>query len=271
MPSNFIERVLRAKQEEITRKVATVPLEALETRIADRNVMSPRRDFYRAISGHERIIAEIKRRSPVVAAFRQAPAVLELGPVYERHGAAAISVVTDEAHFGMSLEDAQQIRRQVAVPILIKDFIVNRYQITEARAHEADALLLIARIVDGRTLASLLDVTHELGMWALVEIHDAEDLSKAVAAGARIIGINNRNLETLQVGDSVDTTRQLIEAIPDDVIVVAESGISKRSEIEGLTALGVGAFLVGGALLQSEDPGALLDMLQGARRANTTW
>jgi indole-3-glycerol phosphate synthase len=261
----FLERIIRQKKSEVATKCVRVPLEALRARPHGAAV----RDFAAALRGGVRIIAEIKKRSPRVARFRQASRADLLAPVYEAHGAAAISVVTDAANFGTSLADAQRSRRMVSLPVLVKDFFVDPYQIYEARAHGADAVLLIARLLDERTLRSLYDLVRGLGMHALVEVHDRADLARAKACGAGIIGINNRDLDNFQV--SIDTTRALI-AEAGDATVVAESGIGDRQTIEELSALGVDAFLIGGALLQSEDPGALLSELLGetppnARRA----
>jgi indole-3-glycerol phosphate synthase len=245
------------KRNELVRKKKARPLAQVRTRASGK----PPRDLRRALSGGRRIIAELKRRSPGVESFPQGGSTGSLAAIYERHGAAAVSVVTDEANFGTSLSDAQTVRNQVTVPVLVKDFFFDPYQIYEARSFGADAVLLISRIVGVEELGSLLALSRELGMEAIVEVHSVEDLGKASRAGAAIVGINNRDLETLDV--SLDTTRRLIAHVGDDILVVSESGIRARHEIEELSTLGVDAFLIGGALLDSGDPGSVLDTLLG--------
>ena len=254
---SFLDRVMKQKRREVAQSRSTVPLDRLQARLDD----APIRDLHNALSGGGRVIAEVKKRSPKVEMFQQAGAADELAPVYERNGAAAVSVVTDETNFGMSLADAQRIRSQVTVPVLVKDFFFDPYQIYEARAFGADAVLLISRILEADDLEALLALTRELRMQSIVEVHSENDLSKAQDAGASIIGINNRDLDSLDV--SLDTTRGLIGNVSDDVLVVSESGIRSRVDIEELSRLGVDAFLIGGALLESPDPGALLRELVG--------
>lgn len=254
---NFLDRVLKEKEREIAHKKSAVPVGDLKRLVSK----TPPRDFTGALSGGSRIIAEVKKRSPRVLSFRQTGAVDTLAPIYEESGAAAISVVTDAANFGTSLSDVRRIRSQVQLPVLVKDFILDPYQVFEARAAGADAVLLISRIVTVDTLAALLELTHSLGMHSLVEVHSADDVEKALLAGAPVVGINNRDLDSLEV--SLGTTRNLIRVIPQEAVIVSESGISRREHIEELSALGVDAFLIGGALLQSSDPGALLRTLAG--------
>lgn len=254
---DFLDRVIKQKRAEIASKLERTPLEALTT-IADDE---PIRDFAAALRGGERIIAEVKKKSPKVARFHQAANVDTLAPVYEAAGAAAISVVTDTANFGTSLADAQRIRRTVSLPVLVKDFIFDPYQIHEARAFGADAVLLVSRILDRSRLRSLLDLAQALGMQALVEVHDENDLAQALDAAAPVIGINNRDLDTLTV--SLDTTRRLVDRIAESAITVSESGIRERDDVIALSSLGVDAFLIGGALLEAHDPGGLLRKLLG--------
>jgi len=254
---SFLDRVIRQKRRELADKQAMTPIAKLREQLDDR----PIRDLRGALSGGERIIAEVKKRSPKVDAFEQSAATGELAPVYERCGASAVSVVTDEVNFGTSLADAKAIRSQISVPLLVKDFIVEPYQIYEARAYGADAVLLISRLVSVADLTAWTGLTRELGMHSLVEVHSAEDLAKAESAGASIIGINNRDLDSLEV--SLDTTRRLIKHVSSDALIVSESGISSREQIEELAALGVDAFLIGGALIDSPDPGGLLKEFLG--------
>ncbi len=254
----FLERVVEAKRVEVAHKRCIRP----EGELEHRSSLRPVRDFRRAISGPEAIIAEIKRRSPSVPAFRQSAPTEHLAAVYEANGASAISIVTDWQNFGSSLADVARARGVSALPVLVKDFIFDRYQVVEARAAGADAVLLIARILSADELASLLELAHGLGMAALVECHDEDDVGKAVASGAGVIGVNNRDLSTFEV--SLETTRELTPKIPRDAIRVAESGIRCRRDVEALAAMGVNAFLVGGVLLDSEDPGAKLRELAGS-------
>jgi indole-3-glycerol phosphate synthase len=248
---------MKQKEREVAHKRTVLPLDDLKRRMDG----SPIRDLRDALSGGEQIIAEVKKRSPKIEVFRQTVFAQDLASVYEQNGAAAVSVVTDETYFGMSLADAKRIRSQIAVPVLVKDFFFDPYQIHEARVFGADAVLLISRILANDDLKALLTLTHELGMRALVEVHSQDDLVKAQDAGAGIIGINNRDLDSLEV--SLDTTRDLIDQVGDDVVAVSESGIHTRSDIRELTARGVDAFLIGGALLESKDPGRLLRTLLG--------
>ena len=255
---SFLDKVINQKKREIADKQAATPLDKVKERAA---AEPGPRDFRGALLGGERIIAEIKKRSPRVDAFPQADNADQLARVYEDNGAAALSVVTDAENFGTSLADAQRYRATVNLPLIAKDFNIDPYQIIEARSYGADAALLISRILGPELLASLLNLVHSLGMAALVECHSRDDVEKALDAGARIVGINNRDLDTLTL--SLDTTRQLVPDIPDNVVIVSESGIYNRDEIEELSSLGVHAFLIGGSLLESDDPGALLRELTG--------
>lgn len=237
--------------------MAARPVAELERAAAD----NPVRDFAAAISGGGRIIAELKARTPSVKSFRHSQALDTLAETYARCGAAAISIVTDERNFGTSLDDVHRVRRQVELPVIVKDFVVDPYQVVEARAYGADAILLIARILHWDALTGLLDLAHRLGMSALVETHNEEELKTALQARAPIVGVNNRDLDTM--GISLDTTRRLARLVPDEVTLVAESGIKTRGDIEDLTAHGAGAFLVGGSLLDAADPCAHLRALLG--------
>lgn len=246
------------KRAEVSAKKAARPLAQLE-----REATGPVRDFRAAISGGGRVITELKARTPTIDQFLHSSALDELAQTYERNGAAAISIVTDTRNFGTSLDDVRRIRERVALPILVKDFVFDPYQVFEARAAGADAVLLIVRLLDGARLAELLGLVHELGMNALVETHNEDEVKAAVAAKASIIGVNNRDLDTMEI--SLDTTRRLARAVPGDVILVAESGIRSRSDIDDLSACGATAFLVGGSLLSAQDPGARLRELAGIR------
>lgn len=255
---SFLWNVIQQKEREVAERRAITSLETLmqDTRASDV------RDFREALAGGRRVIAELKKKSPAIASFRHSNATDGLARLYEKNGAAAISIVTDEANFGTSLRDVAPVRDEVTLPVLVKDFIVDEYQVYEARRAGADALLLISRILPPYCLAHLLETTTRLGMTGLVEVHSTEDVTKALEVGASVIGINNRDLDTLTI--DLETTRRLAATIPKDKLVVAESGIKSRSEIDEFATLGIDAFLIGGALLEASDPGLLLRDLTGA-------
>lgn len=252
----FIERIIEEKKGEVAFKKNTRPIADMQ--IAD---ASPVRDFHAAVSGGAKLIAELKARTPSIESFAQTGSLDSLASVYAVNGAAAISVVTDEANFGTSLETVRRVREQVELPVVAKDFIIDPYQVIEARAAGADAILLIVRLLDWNALTGLLDLTRQLGMTALVETHNEEEMKTALAARAAIVGVNNRDLDTFKV--SLDVTRRLARLVPSDVVLVAESGIHCRADIETLAAAGAKAFLVGGSLLSSADPGGKLRELTG--------
>ncbi len=222
----------------------------------------PPRDFIAALQDDTvQVIAEIKRASPSQGAINAKLDVSALAADYERNGAAAISVLTDEDYFGGSIEDLRQARDAVTVPLLRKDFIISEYQIYEARAAGADAALLIVAALDPPTLQAMLDLTHELGMAALVEAHTHQELDIALASGARLIGVNNRNLNTLEV--SLDTFMDLAQRVPPECALVSESGIHSRADVEYVAQSGAEAVLVGTSLVADTSPGDALKELLG--------
>src|SRR3954466_9959680 len=209
------------------------------------------------------LIAEFKRRSPSAGAL--APEAIDLTAqvgAYERGGAAALSVLTDEPHFGGSLEDLRAARAACGLPIIRKDFIVDPYQLYEAAVNGADAVLLIVRALEDDLLRSLYEEARALDLDCLVEVHDEAELERALEADAEVIGINNRNLDQGTV--DLATTFELMPDVPAGKTVVAESGISGRSELEELERVGVDAVLIGGALMAAEDPEARTRDLTGA-------
>jgi indole-3-glycerol phosphate synthase len=228
--------------------------------------VTPRRGIFRqALERPARInvIAECKRRSPSRGVLRAGydPASIALG--YERGGAAAVSVLTEPTFFDGSLDHLAAVRKTTALPILRKDFIVDRYQILEARAAGADAILLIVAALSQTALTQLHQTAVELGLDVLVEIHDMFELPMALDAGASIIGVNNRNLSTLAV--DTDVSRKAVELIPEEVIAVAESGLKTGDDLSNLKTAGYDAFLVGERLMTTDDPGrALGELLKGA-------
>jgi len=240
------------KRAGVAARQKSLSFEALAATLTKRDL----RDFHGAIARAGSVIAELKARTPTVATFTHSGDLLALAGTYHRNGAAAISIVTDPSRFGTSLDDVARVRGAVPLPLIAKDFIVDGYQILEARAAGADAILLIVRLLDLPELRSLFDLARDLGLDVLVEAHDETEVLAAIATGARIIGINNRNLDTMAV--SLDTTRRLAPLVPDDIVLVAESGIRSRADIDALAACGARAFLVGGGLLDAPDPGAAL-------------
>jgi indole-3-glycerol phosphate synthase len=215
-----------------------------------------------AASPSPRIIAECKRRSPSKGILRAEYDPAEHAHGYERAGAAAISVLTEPTFFDGSLAHLAAVRAAVDVPILRKDFIVTDYQVHETAAAGADALLLIVAALDDADLRRLLGIAAAVGLAALVEVHDQSELERALAAGARIVGVNSRNLRTLQVDLQVLET--LGSQIPEHVVAVAESGIACADDIRRLSTFGYDAFLVGERLITRDDPGSALDELRSS-------
>src|SRR6266498_3926592 len=208
-----------------------------------------------------KIIAEFKRRSPSVGIIRNDRSASDIAPSYERGGACAISVLTDETHFGGSIADLRAVRSSTNVPILRKDFIIDPNQIYEGAIAGADAVLLIVAAMDDRLLRELREVAEDqLGLDALVEVHTSIELRSALAAGAKIIGINNRNLQTFQV--SLETSERLIAEAPRDRIMVSESGLQDAESLRRLDVLGFRGFLIGETLMRATDPEkALRDLI----------
>ncbi|MFP7696159.1 indole-3-glycerol phosphate synthase TrpC [Trueperella sp. LYQ143] len=198
------------------------------------------------------IIAEVKRKSPSKGALADIPDPAQLAALYEQGGAAVISVLTEERRFGGSLHDLDAVRRAVDIPILRKDFIVTPYQIWEARAHGADLVLLIVAALEQTVLTSLIERTHSLGMTALVEAHSREEAVRALDAGAQVVGINARNLKTLDVDMRVFD--QVIDIVPSHVVRVAESGVAHPQDVLNYARAGADAVLMGEALVTHRDP-----------------
>jgi indole-3-glycerol phosphate synthase len=220
-----------------------------------------RRPFAEALTTREtvNVIAEFKRRSPSAGLIREDMHVVRMAQAYEIGGAAALSILTEEQFFGGNLDDLQQARAGTLLPTLRKDFVVDPYQVKEAWIAGADAVLLIVTILDQAELSDLHALSLELGLEPLVEVHDREELSRALELGAKLIGVNNRNLRTMQV--HLETSLELAEQIPEDVVAVAESGIRTGRDIRKLRAAGFRGFLVGEHLMRSADPAAALERL----------
>jgi indole-3-glycerol phosphate synthase len=236
-----------------------VEVQSLRPRAADLRARAadapPPRDFHGALAGGDAVslIAEVKRRSPGAGAIRPDLDPLELARSYESAGASALSVLTDREYFGGSLDDLARVREAVCLPLLRKDFTLDPLQVHEARAGGADAILLIVRILDDGPLRELRHLAEELGMAALIEAHDGDEVERALASGARILGVNNRDLSTFET--HLETTLGLLERVPTGVTLVSESGIRSGDDVARLGKAGVDAVLVGEALLRAEDPG----------------
>ncbi|MBI4196646.1 MAG: indole-3-glycerol phosphate synthase TrpC [Deltaproteobacteria bacterium] len=203
-----------------------------------------------------RIIAEIKKASPSAGLLRPEYDPIGIAQMYEENGASAISILTDRHFFQGDLSDLTKVRQVVRLPVLRKDFIFDEYQIYEARGAGADAVLLIVRLLEGSQLEDYLALAHGLGMAALVEVHDENDLNRAVSSGAGLIGVNNRDLDSLKT--DVAVTERLAPKAPKESLLVSESGISTRKEVERLQKVGVNCFLIGESLLREKEPGQAL-------------
>ncbi len=258
--STILERIVVSKQAELTEAKSRTSEASLEKRLASAPAV---RDFRAALMapGGVQIIAEVKKASPSAGVIRADFDPVAIAKVYEAHGAACISVLTDRPFFQGDLSYLASIRSAVQIPLLRKDFILERYQLLEARLAGADAVLLIAEILSARALGELLRETHALGMNALVELHDADNLPAVVESGARIIGINNRDLRTFET--RLDHTIELARQVPNDRCIVSESGIRTFRDVQLLQAAGVRAILVGESLMRSPDIGQQLDALRG--------
>ena len=248
----LIEQLVEGARGGVERRSAEVPIEELRDRLGTRDDSRPFREALTrpGIS----LIAEFKRRSPSAGEIRGGVTVDQMVGAYEAGGAAALSVLTDEPHFGGGLADLRAARAASELPILQKDFVVDPYQLYEAAVNGADAVLLIVAALEDERLAELHQGAHDLDLDCLVEVHDDEELERALALGAGVIGINNRNLDDFTV--DVATTTELITDVPAGKTVVAESGISARETLEELDGIGVDAVLIGEALMRAEDPEA---------------
>jgi indole-3-glycerol phosphate synthase len=258
MAKTILDKIVADKKEEVKRAKRSTPLTGLKERIDERK----RRDFAGAVRGKGlNLIAEVKKASPSRGLLCPDFSPVELAQTYERNGAAAISVLTESKYFQGSLEHLAAIREKVNIPLLRKDFIFDEYQIYESAAYGADAILLITALLEKETLKVFLKLGESLNLDCLVEVHNEDELTKALLAGAKIIGINNRNLETFKV--DTDTTRRLRMLIPEDTLVVSESGINTREDINKMKECKVDAVLVGEALVTARDIQAKIRELLG--------
>ena len=258
---SVLTRIIAARRESIAHRQRVLPLAALK--MAVQKSAGPVRDFPGAISrsGAFNVIAELKKASPSRGVLRENFEPAKLAPALAQAGAAALSVLTEEAFFQGSLAHLKEARKAVPIPILRKDFIVDSWQVWETRAAEADSFLLIVAILAEETLRELLSLGRQLGMEAMVEVHTREELARALDAGAKIVGVNNRDLQTFDV--RLEASFELIQHIPEACIAVSESGIRTHEDLERLRGAGFDAFLVGEHLMKLPDPAIGLRALIG--------
>jgi len=255
--SDILERIIAVKREEVRAAQLSVPLEALRLEASARDL----RDFVGALrakhaAGQAAVIAEVKKASPSKGVLREHFVPADIARAYQRGGAACLSVLTDVQFFQGSAAYLEEARAACELPVLRKDFIVDPYQIVEARAMGADAILLIAAALPLAQMQELEAFAHSFGLAVLVEVHDRNELTHALTLKTPLIGINNRNLRTFET--SLDTTLGMLDALPDDRIVVTESGILTKADVERMRANAVHTFLVGEAFMRADDPGAAL-------------
>lgn len=258
--STILDDILAHKQGEIAAARQRQPEDRLHSQLS---AAPPARNFAAALAAGDGIglIAEVKKASPSAGIIREDFDPVTIATTYEQHGAACLSVLTDEKFFQGHLDFLRDVRQAVAIPVLRKDFIIDRYQVTEARAAGADCVLLIAECLDDVQLNDLSAYAAELGMQSLIEIYEPANLDRVLALEPKLLGINNRNLKTFVT--ELDHTLRLLERIPKDVFVVSESGIRTHADVQRLQAAGVRGILVGESLMRSPDIGKAVDELLG--------
>ncbi len=255
---DILKKILNRKAEEVADRKSKVSQSELESRLGS---ASPVRGFVEAIEariegGQPAVIAEIKKASPSKGVMREHFVPAEIAESYARHGATCLSVLTDIDFFQGSDEYLQQARAACTLPVIRKDFMIDPYQVYEARAMGADCILLIVAALSDGQLNELTDLSNQLQLDVLVEVHDGDELERALLLDTTLVGINNRNLRTFET--SLNTTLELLAAIPDDRIVVTESGIHTRDDVALMRDNAVNAFLVGEAFMREVDPGEKL-------------
>jgi indole-3-glycerol phosphate synthase len=258
MSSDILQRIVAVKRDEIS---AARRLRDLPSLRREAESLGELRDFAGALqakvnAGAPAVIAEVKKASPSKGVLREHFVPAEIAASYASHGAACLSVLTDRRFFQGSPEYLQQARAACALPVLRKDFMVDEYQVYEARAMGADCILLIAACLDDAHMADLEACAHDIGMAVLVEVHDGAELDRALRLKTPLVGINNRNLRSFEV--SLDTTLGLLPRVPRDRLLITESGILQRDDVWRMRVAGVHAFLVGEAFMRAPDPGAAL-------------
>jgi indole-3-glycerol phosphate synthase len=259
--ADILQKIVAVKHEEIAAARASRPLASLRR---EAEALGGQRDFIGAMrrrmaAGRAAVIAEVKKASPSKGVLREHFVPAEIAASYERGGAACLSVLTDRQFFQGSPEFLQQARAACALPVLRKDFMVDEYQVVEARAMGADCILLIAACLDDAQMADLEACAQALGLAVLVEVHDGAELERALRLKTPLVGINNRDLRSFQV--SLDTTLGLLPRVPADRLLVTESGILAREDVQRMQGAGVHGFLVGEAFMRAPDPGAALAAL----------
>lgn len=257
---NILDKIVARKRDEIAAAKRQCPAKALEAQLA---AAPPVRDFVAALTAQPgmALIAEVKKASPSAGLIREEFDPVQIAGVYERHGAACISVLTDAEYFGGHLDDLRAVRQAVSVPVLRKDFLLDRYQVLEARAAGADCVLLIAECLDNEPLRDLFHYAAELGMHALIEIYQPNNLDRVLALDPPLVGVNNRNLKTFAT--DLEHTLRLASRVPAETLLVSESGIRSRDDVLRLEQAGVRAILVGETLMRAENVGAKVDELLG--------
>lgn len=261
--ADILQRILAVKAQEISAAQARMPLKEMQ---AAARATAPARDFAGALrakiaAGKPAVIAEVKKASPSKGVLREQFDPAAIAATYERHGAACLSVLTDSQFFQGRLDDLKAARGACKLPVLRKDFMMDPYQIYEARAAGADCILLIVAALESSRMHELEATAHELGMAVLVEVHDGTELDAALTLKTPLIGVNNRNLRTFET--TLDTTLGLLQKIPAERLVITESGILKPQDVEKMRANAVNGFLVGEAFMRAADPGAELERLFG--------
>lgn len=260
--ATILDDILAHKRQEVAAQKQRVDMDTLVANISASN--DTPRGFMKALQarvaiGGTAVIAEVKKASPSMGVIRASFDPVAIAESYAAAGATCLSVLTDEKYFQGSGHYLRLVRAAVGLPLLRKDFIVDEYQIVEARALGADAILLIVAALSDAELAAFTRLAHDLGLDVLVEVHDEAECARALQLPLRVIGVNNRNLHDFSV--SLDTSRRIKTMLPADYLLVSESGIHTRADIEVLQADGIHAFLVGGALMQADDPGVALSAL----------
>lgn len=248
---NILDKIIADKFKEVELKKSLIPVSQLEASVLFERTCVSLAENLKNGSG---IIAEHKRRSPSKSVINQSLNVQDVASGYENAGASGISVLTDGKYFGGSLEDLLYARASVNIPILRKEFMIDEYQVIEAKAYGADAILLIAAVLTEKQLTYLADSAKKLGMDVLLEVHNEEELQKSLKVNADMIGVNNRNLKTFEV--DITNSKKLSALIPDDLVKVSESGISDTAAIADLKSFGFEGFLIGENFMRTDDPGA---------------
>lgn len=253
----ILDEIIAYKKTELEARKVEIPIGIISSAIwtlplplSFKDALSPSPD------GSTRVIAEVKKASPSKGVIRKDFNHLEIAETYERNGASALSVLTDRNFFQGSIDYLSEIRHHVTIPLLRKDFVFDEYQILEARGYGADAVLLIAAVLDDKEMHDFVELAFNLGMSPLVEVHNEAELERTLKTKAELIGINNRDLQTFKT--DLNTTIRLIDSIPDDRIVISESGINTKDDINFLKSAGVDAFLIGEALMREADIGKKL-------------